>query len=89
MQNYDRTVHADIVLTPVCQIGSLVPAASGIIQEIWTPSHSLLNEDALGKLSMFSMQVVVADHPQEYPRKGDRFIMQVLIKAGYADDTLI
>jgi hypothetical protein len=41
------------------------------------------------KFSMFDMQVVVADHPQEYPRKGDQFIMQVLIKAGYADNMLI
>ncbi len=40
------------------------------------------------KLSMFDMQVVVADQPLEFPRKGDQFIMQVLIKAGYTSKTL-
>jgi hypothetical protein len=39
------------------------------------------------KLSMFDMQVVVADQPLEFPREGDQFIMQVLIKAGYTGKT--
>jgi hypothetical protein len=30
------------------------------------------------KVSMFSLDVMVADFGMEYPREGDRFIMQVL-----------
>ncbi len=40
------------------------------------------------KLSMFDMQVVVADQPLKFPREGDQFIMQVLIKAGYTGKIL-
>ncbi len=40
------------------------------------------------KLSMFDMHAVVADHPQEFPREGDQFIMQVLIRAGYTSKAL-
>jgi hypothetical protein len=40
------------------------------------------------KLSIFDMQVVVADQPLEFPKEGDQFIMQVLIKAGYTGKTL-
>ncbi len=35
------------------------------------------------KLSMFNMHIIVADQPLEFPREGDQFIMQVLIKARY------
>jgi hypothetical protein len=37
---------------------------------------------------MFDMHVVVADQPQEFPREGDQFIMQVLIRAGYTREAL-
>ncbi len=37
---------------------------------------------------MFDMHVVVADFLKEFPRKGDQFIMEVLIKTGYAGKTL-
>jgi hypothetical protein len=40
------------------------------------------------KLSMFNMHVIVADQPLEFPREGDQFIMQVLIKAGYTSKVL-
>jgi hypothetical protein len=36
------------------------------------------------KLSMFNMKVVVSDFTQEYPWQGNQFIMQVLLRAGYA-----
>ncbi len=32
------------------------------------------------KLLMFDMKVVVSDFAQEYPRQGNQFIMQVLLK---------
>jgi hypothetical protein len=41
------------------------------------------------KLSMFDMKVVVTDFAQEYPRRGNQFIMQVLLKAGYTAKMLI
>jgi hypothetical protein len=40
------------------------------------------------KLSMFGLHTVVADVWHTFPRKGDQFIMQVLIKAGYKGDSL-
>ncbi len=40
------------------------------------------------KLSMFNMQVIVADQPEEYPREGNQFIMQALIHAGYTNKAL-
>jgi hypothetical protein len=40
------------------------------------------------KRSMFDMKVVVSDFAQEYPRQGNQFIMQVLLRAGYAAETL-
>jgi hypothetical protein len=39
------------------------------------------------KLSMFNMKVVVSDFTQEYPWQGNQFIMQVLLRAGYAAET--
>jgi hypothetical protein len=41
-----------------------------------------------GKLSMFNMKVVVSDFVQEYPRQGNQFIMQVLLRATYAAEML-
>jgi hypothetical protein len=41
------------------------------------------------KLSIFNMQVIVADQPKEFPIEGNQFIMQVLINAGYANKTLV
>jgi hypothetical protein len=40
------------------------------------------------KVSMFGLKVVVADFHLKYPREGDCFIMQVLIKLGYSKDKL-
>ena len=40
------------------------------------------------KLSMFDMHVVIADQLQEFPREGNQFIMQVLIRAGYTSEAL-
>jgi hypothetical protein len=37
------------------------------------------------KLSMFDIHTVVADLTMEFPRGGDQFIMQVLVRAGYTD----
>jgi hypothetical protein len=40
------------------------------------------------KLSRFNVKAVVTDVNQSLPRKGDQFIMQVLIGSGYSDKTL-
>ena len=40
------------------------------------------------KLSMFGLHTVVADVCHTYPREGDQFIMQVLIKVGHKGDSL-
>jgi hypothetical protein len=40
------------------------------------------------KLSMFNMHIIVTDQLLEFPREGDQFIMQVLIKAGYTSKAL-
>ena len=40
------------------------------------------------KLSMFGLHTVVADVCHTYPREGDQFIMQVLIKAGHKGNSL-
>jgi hypothetical protein len=40
------------------------------------------------KLSMFNMHVIVADQPMGFPKEGDQFIMQVLIKTGYTSEAL-
>jgi hypothetical protein len=42
----------------------------------------------LEKLSMFNMQVIFADQPEEYPREGDKLIMQALIHARYTNKAL-
>ncbi len=41
------------------------------------------------KLSKFGMKVVVADHVIAFPREGDQFIMQVLLKQNYPNDILL
>ncbi len=40
------------------------------------------------KLSMFGLHTVLADLPLQFPRVGNQFIMQVLIKAGYTGEAL-
>ena len=40
------------------------------------------------KISLFGVHTVVADYPLRFPREGGQFIMQVLIKAGYAEEVL-
>jgi hypothetical protein len=40
------------------------------------------------KLSMFDIKVVIADIAHEYPRQGNQFIMQALLRAGYTGETL-
>jgi hypothetical protein len=42
----------------------------------------------MGKLSMFDVHTVIADLTMEFPREGDQFIMQVLVRAGYTDESL-
>ncbi len=41
-----------------------------------------------GKVSMFGVKTVVADWTMEYPREGDRFIMQLLFEMGYPREIL-
>jgi hypothetical protein len=41
------------------------------------------------KLPMFDMKVLVTEFAQEYPQQGNQFIMQVLLKVGYAAETLL
>jgi hypothetical protein len=41
------------------------------------------------KISMFDIKVVVSDFAQEYLRQGGQFIMQVLLRAGYAAETTL
>jgi hypothetical protein len=40
------------------------------------------------KLSMFDVHTVVADLSLKFPREGDQFIMQVLVKVGYTGEAL-
>jgi hypothetical protein len=40
------------------------------------------------KLSMFDIHTVIADLTMEFPREGDQFIMQVLVRAGYTGEAL-
>ncbi len=40
------------------------------------------------KPSMFDVHTVVADLSLKFPREGDQFIMQVLVKAGYTGEAL-
>jgi hypothetical protein len=42
-----------------------------------------------GKISMFGLDIIVADFALEYPREGSRFIMQVLFEMGYPRDMLL
>ena len=41
------------------------------------------------KLSKFGMKVGVADQDIAFPREGDQFIMQVLLKQNYPNDILL
>jgi len=40
------------------------------------------------KLFMFDVHTVVADLSLKFPREGNQFIMQVLVKAGYTGEAL-
>jgi hypothetical protein len=40
------------------------------------------------KLSMFDVHTVVADLSLKFPREGNQFIMQVLVKAEYTGEAL-
>ncbi len=40
------------------------------------------------KLSMFEMTVIIPERSQKFPREGDQFIMQVLLRAGYGAEEL-
>jgi hypothetical protein len=79
----------NIILAFLCRIRPLIPTTTGVVQLLQIPGHPLLDENALGKLSMFDMKVVAAELAQEYPWQGNQFIMQVLLKAGYAAETLL
>ena len=41
------------------------------------------------KVSKFNIKVVVIDSAQKLPREGNQFIMQVLLRVGYAAETLL
>ncbi len=48
-----------------------------------------MDEDAMGEaLHVFDVHTVVADLSLKFPRGGDQFIMQVLVKAGYTGEAL-
>ncbi len=40
------------------------------------------------KLSMFEMMVIIPENSRGFPREGDKFIMQVLLHAGYGKEDL-
>jgi hypothetical protein len=40
------------------------------------------------KISLFEIHAVFADFPLQFPREGNQFIMQVLIRAGYTGEAL-
>jgi hypothetical protein len=40
------------------------------------------------KLTMFDVYTVVADLSLKFPREGNHFIMQVLVKTGYTGEAL-
>jgi hypothetical protein len=40
------------------------------------------------KLSMFDVHTVIAELSLKFPREGDQFIMQVLVKVGYTGEAL-
>jgi hypothetical protein len=40
------------------------------------------------KLSMFNIKVVIVDIAHKYPRQGNQFIMQALLRAGYTGEML-
>jgi hypothetical protein len=40
------------------------------------------------KLSMFEMTVIIPENSRGFPREGDKFIMQVLLRAGYGKEDL-
>jgi hypothetical protein len=88
VSNGNRTVHANIILTSVCGARPLVSTITGaLVKYGYLVTHSWMKM-LWEKLSMFDMHVVVADKPQEFPREGDQFIMQVLIRAGYTRESL-
>jgi hypothetical protein len=47
-----------------------------------------MGENAVVKLSMFDIKVVIADIAHKYPPQGNQFIMQALLRAGYTGETL-
>ena len=66
---------------------SFQPLHESFQQYGYLATHSWM-EMLWEKLSMFGLHTVVADVCRTFPREGDQFIMQVLIKAGYKGDSL-
>jgi hypothetical protein len=81
-------IYADVTFTPVCGTWPVFPTAARAIQEIWLSSYPPWMMMLWEKLSMFNMHVILADQPKEFPREGNKFIMTVLINAGYANKAL-
>jgi hypothetical protein len=52
------------------------------------PCNPLVGEDVMGKKSLFKIHAVFVDFPLQFPREGNQFIMQVLIRAGYTGEAL-
>jgi hypothetical protein len=66
---------------------SFQPLHESFQQYGYLATHSWM-EMLWEKLSMFGLHTVVADVCHTYPREGDQFIMQVLIKACHKGNSL-
>jgi hypothetical protein len=60
----------------------LVPALTKTIQPIQIPLNLLVDKDALGKISIFGLEIIVVDFAMEYPTEGNQFIMQIFFEIG-------
>ncbi len=88
MRHSNREIHENIIFPILSWTRALVPTNARIVPKVQYPHHSFVDEDVMGKKLMFELHTVVADTPLWFSREGDKFLMQVLIKAGYRGDAL-
>jgi hypothetical protein len=67
----------------------LIPAPTKLISMILLPSHTHMDEDAMGKAGQVDDVVETANSSFQFPRQGAKFLMLVFMGRGQSRDSLI
>jgi hypothetical protein len=84
MQIGTGRLHENVLQLPDFGTGCILPAPSGLVQQILIPGHALMDENVVGEGDTFRVTIKTARGPLAFPRRGDKFLMLVLMERGYS-----